>query len=341
MTHGFFTAKRKVSATSIYFESKPYTVDPEPSLIDYDLLEKSAMEFKPKLIIAGFSAYPRDLDYRRFRDICDKVGAYLHADFAHVSGLLAGKAEGCSDPFEYCDVASSTTHKSLRGPRSGMIFCKKELAEKIDNGVFPMLQGGPHNAAIGALAAQFKQAMTPEFQDYIVQVKSNARALADELMRRGYKLITNGTDNHIVLMNCRDHGLTGSKVETAADMCHITLNKNTIIGDKSAVTPGGVRIGTCAVTTRGYLEDDMKEVGRFLDEVFKLSLGVQDKYGKKLRDFNRGLDESPEIKQLAADVANWGSQFDIPGFDPAAIEAGDAADLDMNPELARQKRKGL
>ena len=137
LTHGFFTEKRKVSATSVYFESKPYTVDPSTCLIDYDLLEQNAMEFKPQLIIAGFSAYPRDLDYKRFRDICDKVGAYLHADMAHLSGLIAGKA--ANDPFEYADVITSTTHKSLRGPRSGMIFCRNELKEKIDNAIFPML----------------------------------------------------------------------------------------------------------------------------------------------------------------------------------------------------------
>jgi glycine hydroxymethyltransferase len=295
------------------------------------------MEFQPKLIIAGFSAYPRDLDYARFRDICDKVGAYLHADMAHLSGLVAGKQY--SDPFEYADVVTSTTHKSLRGPRSGMIFCRKELAGVIDNAVFPMLQGGPHNFKIAALAAQFKQAMTPEFRDYITQVKVNASALADELMARGYKLITDGTDNHMVLMNCRDGGLTGSKVETAADMCHITLNKNTIIGDKSAVTPGGVRIGTCAVTTRGYLEHDMKEVGRFIDEVFKVSLKVQETHGKKLRDFNRGLKESTEIAQLGSEVSEWASQFDIPGFDATAIEMpDDAASSGLDTGLGGAKK---
>ena len=159
-----------------------------------------------------------------------------------------------NDPFEYADVVTSTTHKSLRGPRSGMIFSRTEIADEVDFGVFPMCQGGPHNTQIGALAAQLKQAGTQEFRDYITQVKANASTLADELMKRGYKLITNGTDNHIVLMSCIDKGLTGSKMENACDKVHITLNKNTIIGDKSAVTPGGVRIGTPAVTTRGYVE---------------------------------------------------------------------------------------
>lgn len=230
------------------------------------------MEFKPKLIIAGYSAYPRDLDYKRFRQICDKVGAYLHADMAHLSGLIAGKA--MNDPFEYADVITSTTHKSLRGPRSGMIFSRTAIADQVDFAVFPSLQGGPHNHQIGALAAALKSAGTPEFKEYIKQVKINARVLADGLMSRGYKLITDGTDNHMVLMSCIDKGLTGSKMESACDLCHITLNKNTIIGDKSAVTPGGVRIGTPAVTTRGYVEEDMLEVARFIDEVFKASISV-------------------------------------------------------------------
>lgn len=296
LTHGFYTEKRKVSASAKFFRSLQYKVNLDTGIIDYDALEEAAMEFKPKLIIAGYSAYPRDLDYKRFRDICDKVGAYLHADMAHLSGLIAAKA--MNDPFEYADVVTSTTHKSLRGPRSGMIFARTEIADEVDFAVFPMCQGGPHNTQIAALAAQLKQAGTQEFRDYIHQVKLNAKALADELMKRGYKLITDGTDNHIVLMSCIDKGLTGSKMENACDQVHITLNKNTIIGDKSAVTPGGVRIGTPAVTTRGYMEEDMREVGRFLDELFKISLNIQSEKGKKLTDFRKGLSESKEIEQL-------------------------------------------
>ena len=225
-----------------------------------------------------------------------------------------------NDPFEYADVVTSTTHKSLRGPRSGMIFARTEIADAIDFGVFPMLQGGPHNHQIGALAAQLKQANTPEFRDYITQVKVNAKVLADELMQRGYKLITDGTDNHIVLMSCIDKGLTESKVENACDEVHITLNKNTIIGDKSAITPGGIRIGTPAVTTRGYMEQDMREVGRYIDELFKISLDIQAKKGKKLTEFRVGLKESNEIKQLRDEVHNFSMQFDMPGFDVKDID---------------------
>jgi glycine hydroxymethyltransferase len=193
---------------------------------------------------------------------------------AHISGLVA--AQEINNPFEYAHVVSTTTHKSLRGPRSGIIFARKEggLAEKIDFAVFPMLQGGPHNHQCAAIAAQLKQVATPEFKEYSKQVIANAKALADELMRLGNKLVTNGTDNHLLLLDVRPQGLTGSKLEKACDEVHITLNKNTIIGDKSAVTPGGVRIGTPAVTTRGYLEKDMRQVGVFLDRLVKTCVDV-------------------------------------------------------------------
>ena len=277
-----------MSATALFWESQQYHVDPETSLIDFDRLHAEAKEFKPKLIIAGTSAYPRELDYRRFREICDDVGAYLLADMAHVSGLVA--AQEANDPFTYADVVTSTTHKSLRGPRSGLIFSKKgDLSQKIDTAVFPMLQGGPHNHQIGALAAQFKQVNTPEFKQYIRQVKTNARILGEELTKRGHKLVTGGTDNHLLLMNVKHLGLTGSKYEKMCDELHITLNKNTIIGDKSAVTPGGVRIGTPAVTTRGYMEADMVRVAEFLDEASKLSISIQKESGPKLGDFVKAI----------------------------------------------------
>lgn len=321
LTHGYFTETRKVSSTALFWESKQYNVN-SAGYIDYDALEQAATEFKPKVIVAGFSAYPRDLDYKRFRTICDKVGAYLLADMAHISGLVA--AQELNNPFEYAHVVSTTTHKSLRGPRSGMIFSRKEggLNEKIDFAVFPMLQGGPHNHQVAALAAQLKQVATPEFKDYCKQVKSNAKALAEELTKRGHALVTGGTDNHLLLLDVRPQGLTGSKLEKACDEVHITLNKNTIIGDKSAVTPGGVRIGTPAVTTRGYKEADMRQVGAFIDRLVQQCVHVQKQSGsKKLKDFQDALVKDSGIAQLGREVEDFASQFDIPGFDATKIDA--------------------
>ncbi len=178
-----------------------------------------------------------------------------------------------------------------------------------------MLQGGPHNHQIGALAAQLKMVNTPEFKQYIKQVKVNAKVLATDLIKRGHKLVTDGTENHLLLLNVRDLGLTGSKFEKMCDEIHITLNKNTIIGDKSAVTPGGVRIGTPAVTTRGYVEKDMLEVSRFLDECAKLCIDIQSKSGSKLTDFQKAITTDVRVKQLAENVNVFAEQFEIPGFD--------------------------
>lgn len=262
LTHGHKTETRAISGSSHYFQSQPYFVDAETGLIDYDKLAAECLEFKPHILICGASAYPRDFDYARFREIADSVGAYLMADIAHYSGLVATQL--MNDPFPHCHIVTSTTHKSLRGPRSGLIFMKKDLEEKINFAVFPMLQGGPHNVQIAALAVQFAEVQTEEFIDYSKKVIANARALCTALLAKGEKLITGGTDTHLVMWDCRPHGLTGSKVEKILDLMNITVNKNSVVGDKSAVNPGGIRLGTGALTTRGFSEEDMGRVADYL-----------------------------------------------------------------------------
>jgi len=273
LTHGFQTPKRKVSATSVYFESMPYVVSPETGLIDYDDMEYRASMFQPKLLIAGGSAYPREWDYERMRHIADKVGALLMVDMAHISGLVAVGA--ASNPFQYADVVTSTTHKTLRGPRSGMIFARKQYMEAIDQAVFPSLQGGPHNHQIAALAIALKEASSPSFTEYIKNVLSNSRALAEGLKSRGHKLVTGGSDNHLCLWDVRPLGLTGSKVEKILELVSITTNKNTVPGDTSALNPGGVRLGTPALTSRGLREKDFDSVAEFLHRGIEIALKTE------------------------------------------------------------------
>ena len=262
LTHGFQTPKRKVSATSLFWESMPYTVDPQTGLIDYEDLERRALAFRPKLLIVGASAYARDFDYARFRQIANKAGSLLMADIAHISGFVA--TQEMTDPFEFCDVVTTTTHKTLRGPRSGMIFCRLPHAKQIDDAVFPGLQGGPHNHQIAALATALKEAANPEFKQYIQQVRNNARALAAALKEQGLRIITGGTDNHIVLVDLKPYKLTGKEAEAALEAVGISSNKNTIPGDSSALNPTGLRLGTAAITTRGATEDDCQQIASLI-----------------------------------------------------------------------------
>lgn len=314
LSHGYQTATKKISAVSVYFCSKPYGLHPETHLVDYKELHKQALEFKPKLIVAGASAYSREWDYKRMRQICDEIGAYLMADIAHISGLVASGVQ--ANPFEFCDIVTTTTHKTLRGPRSGLIFCRKHLIDQINFAIFPMLNGGPHNHQIAAVAVALLEAQQPEFKEYCKQIIRNAQTLAKYLIERGYTIQTNGTDNHLFLWNLRANGVTGSKFEKICELVGITLNKNTVYGDKSALSPGGVRIGTPALTTRGFKEQDMHQVGEFLIKTLQLTKSIQSQTtSKKLSDFCKLLELSKNanhLQNLRQEITIFASKFPMP-----------------------------
>lgn len=221
LTHGYQTAKKKISSTSIFFESMPYQVKASDGLIDYEQLAVNAKLFNPKLLVCGGSAYPREWDYKRFRQIADEAGALLMCDMAHISGLVASKT--ADNPFQYADIVTTTTHKTLRGPRAGLIFFRKALEERVNFAVFPGCQGGPHNNTIAAVAVALKQAASPEFKQYCQAVKENSEAMAEELKRLGYKICTDGTDNHLVLWDLRPQGLGGSKMEKVCEMAQYSI----------------------------------------------------------------------------------------------------------------------
>lgn len=330
LTHGFFTPTKKISATSIFFESMPYKVDVKTGLIDYDGLEATAKLFKPKVIVAGVSCYSRCLDYARFRQIADMNGAYLFADMAHVSGLVATKV--IPTPFKYCDIVSTTTHKTLRGPRAGVIFYRKgvrmvkangdkvmyDLESKINESVFPGLQGGPHNNAIAGIATAMKQAQSTEFHEYQQQVVRNAQRLCKGLMERGYDIATGGTDIHLALVDLRNVQITGARAEYILEEISIACNKNTVPGDKSALNPSGIRLGTPALTTRGLVETDMDKVVDFIDRGLKLSKEIATASGPKLVDFKTACHSEQFAGKIAAirnEVEEFGAKFPLPGTD--------------------------
>ena len=315
LTHGYYTAKKNISASSIYFQSFPYQVDLKTGIIDYEGLHRNAELYKPKLLITGGSAYPRDWDYARLAETAKSQGAYLMSDIAHISGLVAAQVQ--NNPFEYCDIVTTTTHKTLRGPRAGLIFFRKdkdpEMEGKVNAAVFPACQGGPHNNTIAGIAVALKQVADPSFKEYATQIIKNSQAMANKLHQHGYKLQTDGSENHLILWDLRPLKLTGSKIEKICDLAHITLNKNSVPGDVSAMTPGGVRLGMAALTSRGMKEAEMEKVGDFLIRAIDISTEIQEKAGKKLAEFIKVAESHDGVKQLHSDVEKFATSFPLPG----------------------------
>ena len=254
LTHGM-----KLNVSGRTYESEFYQVDPETQTLNYETIRQRALEVKPKVIVAGASAYPRIIDFKKFREIADEVGAYLFVDMAHIAGLVAAGLH--PNPVPYADFVTTTTHKTLRGPRGGIIMCKEEYAKKINSAVFPGQQGGPLMHIIAAKAVAFKEALSPEFRQYAAQIIANAKAMSEVLLSRGVNLVSGGTDNHLMLIDLRGTGVTGKDLQERLDDCNITANKNTIPFDpEKPMVTSGVRIGTPAVTARGFKEEDCKIV---------------------------------------------------------------------------------
>ena len=272
---GHLTHGSPVNISGSYFNIVPYGVTEDTNTIDYDAVEKLAEECKPKMIVCGASAYPRIIDFKRFGEIAKKVGAYLMVDMAHIAGLVAAGLH--PNPVEYADFVTTTTHKTLRGPRGGMILCKEEYAKQIDKAVFPGIQGGPLMHVIAAKAVCFGEALTPEFKAYQEQIVKNAAQLAKTLTENGIKLVSGGTDNHLMLLDLTDTGITGKELEARLDSVHITVNKNAIPFDtQSPFVTSGIRIGTPAATSRGFKEEDMVVVGNLIAKVIKDYEGTKD-----------------------------------------------------------------
>ncbi|KAK4175006.1 putative serine hydroxymethyltransferase [Triangularia setosa] len=346
LSHGYQTPSKKISFISKYFETVPYRLDESTGLIDYDKLEELATVYRPKVIVAGASAYSRQIDYARMRDIADKVKAYLVADMAHISGLVAAKV--MPGPFGYADIVTTTSHKSLRGPRGALIFFRRgvrkvhpktgaeelyNLENPINQSVFPGHQGGPHNHTIAALAVALKQAQTPEFRAYQSQVLSNAKTFAKRLGEPkekgglGYKIVSGGTDNHLVLVDLKPNGVDGARVERILELVGVASNKNTVPGDKSALTPGGLRMGTPAMTTRGFQEEDFERVADIVDRAVTIAVRVdkaarkaaeekgEGKSAAKVKTFLEFLgngETDTEIVQLRSEVADWVGTYPVP-----------------------------
>ena len=280
---GHLTHGSKVNSSGKLYNFISYGVDKDTGIIDYEEVERLALEHKPKLIVTGASAYPREIDFKRFKEIADKVGAMLMVDMAHIAGLVASGLH--QNPVEYADFVTSTTHKTLRGPRGGIILCKEKYGKAIDKSVFPGIQGGPLMHVIAAKAVCFKEALTDEFKEYQKQIIKNAKAMADELNKLGFNMVSGGTDNHLILIDLRNKGITGKELEVRLDEVGITANKNAVPFDteKPSIT-SGIRIGTPAITTRGLKEEDCREIANLISLIVDDFEGNRNKVIEKVKE---------------------------------------------------------
>lgn len=339
LSHGYQTDTKKISAISKYFETLPYRVDELTGLIDYDALLTSSQLYRPKVIVAGASAYPRNIDYARMKQIASSCNAYLLADMAHISGLVAAKV--LPGPFEYADIVTTTTHKSLRGPRGSLIFFRKgvrsmskdgteimyDLEGPINFSVFPGHQGGPHNHTISALAVALKQANSETFRTYQKNVLENNLHFGEVLKSLGFTLVSGGTDTHLLLIDLRSKNIDGARVESVLELVNIAANKNTVPGDKSAFIPGGLRVGSPAMTSRGLAKEDFTKIAQFIDEAVKITLDLQKEYGvegTKLKAFKSKLSQSglqdPQIQNLKSKVVEFSRGFPTIGFEENSMK---------------------
>lgn len=265
---GHLTHGHKVNFSGMFYRSVQYGVDEKTGMIDYDKVSKLAKKYKPKIIISGATAYPRKIDFKKFGQIAKSVGAYHLADISHIAGLVAAKLH--QSPFPYANIVTTTTHKTLRGPRGAVIFSKnQEIGEKINKAVFPGFQGGPHLNTIAAMGVCFEEALRPSFKNYIKQVVKNAKVLAEELKKHGFKLVSGGTDNHLILIDLRNKNISGMEAQRRLEKFGIIANRNTVPGDQSPFNPSGLRLGTPAVTTQGMKEKDMVRIAEKISEILK------------------------------------------------------------------------
>jgi len=317
---GHLTHGQPLNLSGKAFNFVHYEVDPETGLLDYDKIRSLALECKPKLILSGFTAYSQIIDFQKIHDIAKEVGAISMADISHIAGLVAGGAH--PSPFPFTDVVTTTSHKTLRGPRAAMIFCKEEYKEGVDKGIFPGMQGGPHEHTIAGIATALREAAAPEFAEHASQIVKNSKALAEVLMAEGVKLVGGGSANHLLLMDLTPYGPgRGVFVEKALDAAHITMNKNTVPKDPSTpFYPSGVRLGTPALTTRGMKEEEMREIGKLIARIVKEFAttelpGDKDTRIAAIKDFVTSLKKHSVIAEVREKVIALTAKFPVPGIE--------------------------